>query len=75
MAESFERHRDIYRYRGLIEGVFGGTKTKYGNRTRCRLPKSRRVDCLLMVASHNLRTYMRAAALKELKIFVLLRIY
>jgi len=28
-----------------------------------------------MVASHNLHTYMRAAALKELKIFVLLRIY
>lgn len=75
MAESFESHKEIYRYRGLIEGVFGGTEIKYGNRTRCRLRKSRRVDCLLMVVSHNLRTYMRALALKELKIFVLVWIY
>jgi len=58
MSKSFDMNREIYRYRGLIEGVFGGTETKYGNRTRCRLPKSRRVDCLLMVISHNLRTYM-----------------
>ncbi len=75
MAESFDTNKEIYRYRGLIEGVFGGTETKYGNRTRCRLRKSRRVDCLLMVVSHNLRTYMRALALEELKIFVLIWIY
>ena len=75
MAERFELHRDIYRYRGLIEGVFGGTETKYGNRTRCRRWKSRRIDCLLMVVSHNLRTYMRALVLKEMKIFVALWIY
>ncbi|MFH1821633.1 MAG: transposase [Methanobacteriota archaeon] len=58
MAESFKLHRDIYQYRGLIEGVVGGTETKYGNRTRCRLRKSRNVDCLLMVVSHNLHTYI-----------------
>lgn len=75
MSKSFDMNREIYRYRGLIEGVFGGTETKYGNRTRCRLRKSRRVDCLLIVVSHNLRTYMRALALKELKIFVLIWIY
>lgn len=71
MAESFESHRDIYRYRGLIEGVFGGTETKYGNQTRCRLRESRKIDCLLMIISHNLRTYMRALTLKELKIFLI----
>jgi hypothetical protein len=75
MAESFELHREIYRYRGLVEGAFGGTETKYGNRTRCRLRESRKVDSLLMVVSHNLRTYMRALALNELKIFVLIWIY
>jgi len=75
MAKSFESHKEIYRYRGLIEGVFGGTEIKYGNRTRCRRTKSRKIDCLLMVVSHNLRTYMRALALKKLKIFVLLWIY
>ena len=75
MADRFNLYKDIYRLRGLIEGVFGGTETKYGNRTRCRLRRSRRVDCLLMVVSHNLRTYMRALALKELKIFVLIWIY
>jgi len=30
---------------------------------------------LLMVVSHNLRTYMRAVALRELGFFVFLRIY
>jgi len=75
MAESFELHREVYRYRGLVEGAFGGTETKYGNRTRCRLAESRKVDCLLMVVSHNLCIYMRALVLKELVIFVLLWIY
>lgn len=75
MAENFELHKEIYRYRGLVEGAFGGTETKYGNRTRCRLTESRKIDCLLMVVSHNLRTYMRALTFKELEIFVLLWIY
>ena len=75
MSKSFDMNKQIYRYRGLIEGVFGGTETKYGNRTRCRHTKSRKIDCLLMVVSHNLRTYMRALALRELEIFVLLWIY
>ncbi len=57
MAKNFANNKDTYRLRGLIEAVFGGLETKYGNRTRCRLHKSRRVDCLLMVVSHNLRTY------------------
>lgn len=75
MAKNFADNRDTYRLRGLIEAVFGGLETKYGNRTRCRLRQSRKVDCLLMVVSHNLRTYMRALAIKELKIFVLFWIY
>ena len=75
MAKSFELHEEVYRYRGLIEKVFGGTEIKYGNLTRCRRTKSRKVDCLLVIVSHNLRTYMRALALKELKIFVLIWIY
>ena len=75
MAKNFAKNKETYRLRGLIEAVFGGLETKYGNRTRCRLSKSRRVDCLLMVVSHNLRTYMRALVLREMKIFVLLWIY
>ena len=75
MAKSFESHKKIYRYRGLVEGAFGGTEIKYGNCTRCRRTKSRKVDCFLMVASHNLRTYMRALALKEFRIFILIWIY
>ena len=75
MAENFGAKRETYRLRGLVEGIFGGSEVKYGNRTRCRLSRSRKVDCLLMIVSHNLRTYMRALALKELKIFVLLWIY
>lgn len=75
MAKNFARNKKLYRRRGLIEAVFGGLETKYGNRTRCRRQKSRRIDCLLMVVSHNLRTYMRALALKKLEIFILALIY
>jgi hypothetical protein len=75
MAKIFAKNKKLYRRRGLIEGVFGGLETKYGNRTRCRRPKSRRIDCLLMVVSHNLRSYMRALALKKLEIFILVWIY
>ncbi|MEM3519912.1 MAG: transposase [Candidatus Hadarchaeales archaeon] len=75
MAKTFTKNRKLYRRRGLIEGVFGGLETKYGNRTRCRRPKSQRIDCLLMVVSHNLRTYMRALALRKLEIFILVWIY
>ena len=71
MAKNFDAKRETYRLRGLIEGIFGGSEVKYGNRTRCRLSRSRKGDCLLMIVSHNLRTYMRTLALKELKIFVL----
>ena len=75
MAKVFADNKEIYRLRGLVEAVFGGLETKYGNRTRCRRTNSRRDDCLLMVVSHNLRTYMRAVALRELGFFVFLRIY
>ncbi|MEM3519914.1 MAG: hypothetical protein QXT22_05850 [Candidatus Hadarchaeales archaeon] len=71
MAKIFAKNKKLYRRRGLIERVFGGLETKYGNCTRCRRPKSRRIDCLLMVVSHNLRTYMRAQALKKLEILFL----
>lgn len=75
MAKIFAKNKKLYRQRGLIEGVFGGLETKYGNRTRCRRPKSQRIDCLLMVVSHNLRTYMRAQALEKLEIFIFVWIY
>ncbi|HID61019.1 MAG TPA: hypothetical protein EYP46_04075 [Hadesarchaea archaeon] len=68
MSKVFAENKEAYRLRDLT--VFGGLEIKYGNRTRCRCTNSRKDDCLLMVVSHNLRTYMRAAALRKLGIFL-----
>lgn len=65
----FEKNRGLYRMRGIGEAPFGGFAVRYGSRTRCRLPQARRIDSLLMAIAHNLRTYARASAANELKIF------
>jgi hypothetical protein len=54
---------ELYRrYRGLVEGVFGGMETRYGNKTRCRLEHTRAV-----ALAHNIRAYLRALAVAEVK--------
>jgi hypothetical protein len=53
-------------FRGIVEGIFGGLETRYGNRTRCRLEHTRRVSILLMALAHNIRAYARAIALVEI---------
>jgi hypothetical protein len=59
---------ELYKqYRGIVEGVFGGLEARYGNRTRCRLEHTRRVSIILMALAHNIRAYVRAIALVEIK--------
>ena len=43
--------------RGMVEGVFGGMETAYGNKTRCRLHRTRQADVMLMVACTNRYEY------------------
>jgi hypothetical protein len=54
------------RFRGLVEGVFGGMQTRYGNRTRCRLGHTRKVSILLIALAHNIKAYAKAVALVEI---------
>jgi len=58
-------NKDVYRNRGIIEGVFGGTETKYSNRTRCRLDHTREVSVLLIFLAQNLKTYNKASYAKN----------
>ena len=69
-ARDFDRNRELYRMRGVGETPFGGFAVRYGSRTRCRLPKTRAIDSLLMAIAHNLRTYARARAIKRMEIFI-----
>ena len=59
--------KELYKkFRGIVESVFGGLETRYGNRTRCRLEHTRRVSIMLMALAHNIRAYARAIALVEI---------
>ena len=45
--------------RGLVEGIFGGTQTRYNNHTRRRKPHTQTLQILITTLSHNLKTYLR----------------
>ena len=48
------------KYRGMIEGLFGGTTTENGNKTRFVKDRCRKTHIALMALSHEIRTYFRA---------------
>jgi len=50
--------------RGLVEGLFGGFETEMNMKIRCRKPHHRNIYLGLLGVKHNLRTYLRAIALK-----------
>ena len=58
--------------RGIIEAVFGGTQTRYGNKTRCRLEKIRNVSIMMLAVSHNIRTLMKSRVIDVNSIIVLI---
>lgn len=55
--------------RGLVEGLFGGFQTEMDMKIRCRKPHHRDVYLGLLGVKHNLRTYLRATALKLFSYF------
>jgi len=55
--------------RGLVETPFGGLETETGMKIRCRKPKHREIYLCLMALKHNIRSYLRATALKLKKPF------
>lgn len=54
------------KFRGLIEGVFGGITTENGTVTRLRKDRNRKTHVALMALSHQIRTYFRAIAIKAI---------
>lgn len=59
------------RFRGMIEGLFGGTTIENGNKTRFVKDKCRKTHIALMALSHEIKTYFRALELKAQSFFVL----
>jgi hypothetical protein len=55
--------------RGLVETPFGGLETEQGMRTRCRKPRHRNIFTCLLGLKHNIKTLLRAEALKWLDYF------
>lgn len=74
-VREFERHRELYRQRGVGETLFGGIENRYGSKTRCKLTHTKVASTLLMVVAHNLRTFARVRAMKEHEILLVIWIY
>lgn len=55
--------------RGLVEGLFGGFHTEMDMKIRCRKPHHRNIYISLLAVKHNIRTYLRATALKLFYLF------
>lgn len=56
-------NEEMYKqFRGMVESVFGGMETAYGNRTRCRLRHTQTVSILLMAVVFNVKSVLRMRA-------------
>jgi IS5 family transposase len=65
-AEEF--NEVVYRYRGLVEGIFGAEEVENGLKTRCRLRKMQRRWGLAIAIGHNLAVYNRLRCARQLNI-------
>ena len=58
----------IYRYRGLVEGIFGAEEAENGLKTSCRLRRTQRRWGLAIAIGHNLAVYNRLRCARQLHI-------
>ena len=65
-AEEFDEA--VYRYRGLIEGIFGAIEAGKGLKTRCRLRRMQRKWGVATAIGHNLAVLNRLKCAKTLNI-------
>ena len=61
------------KYRGIVEGVFGGLTTDNDMRTRYKLDKTRKLHIALLALKHEIRSYFRAIAHKAIHSIILFR--
>jgi hypothetical protein len=65
-AEEFDEA--VYRYRGLIEGIFGAEEAGKGLKTRCRLRRMHRRWGVALAIGHNLAVLNRLRCARQLGI-------
>ncbi|MBT0160991.1 transposase, partial [Candidatus Bathyarchaeota archaeon A05DMB-2] len=58
----------VYRYRGLVEGIFGAEEVENGLKTRCRLRATQRRWGVARAIGHNLAVLNRLRCAKQLNI-------
>lgn len=58
----------VYRYRSLVEGIFGAEEAGKGLKTRCRLRRMQRRWGLALAVGHNLAVLNRLRCAKQLSI-------
>ena len=58
----------LYRYRSLVEGIFGAEESGHGLKTRCRLRATQRRWGLARAIGHNLAVINRLRCAKQLNI-------
>lgn len=58
----------LYRFRGLVEGIFGAQETENGLKIRCRLRRMRRKWGLALSVGHNLAVCNRLEFARQLSI-------
>ncbi len=63
-----EFNETVYRYRGLIEGIFGAEEAGKGLKTRARLRTMQRRWGLALAMGHNLAVLNRLRCAKQLNI-------
>jgi len=65
-GEEFDEQ--LYRFRGLVEGIFGAQETENGLKTRCRLRRMQRKWGLALSVGHNLAVCNRLKCARQLSI-------
>lgn len=62
----FRENQILYRLiRGIVEGVFGGSETRYGNRIRYRLDHTREIGVMMLGIKQNIDSYLRLIAYEK----------
>jgi len=65
-AKIFDENEGLYKQmRGIVEGIFGGTETKYGNRTRFRLDHTQNLFVICLGVKQNVNSYLMLIAYEK----------
>ena len=75
VLRDFEQNKKLYRMKDIGKATLGGIKNRYGAHTRFKRTKTKILNMLLMVVTHDLRTLMRVRVAGKLGFIFILWIY